>query len=99
MSTEKQGEAASPLEQIRGWFTGRLPDEWFAGAPEILVDREEITVIGHLASPGEPADAGTGGGAPAAEAAGGRRNGPRPRPRRPRPAAAGGSARRPGTRG
>ena len=54
MRTDKQGEAASPLEQVRGWFTGRLPDEWFAGAPEILVDREEITVIGHLASPGGP---------------------------------------------
>ena len=76
MSTVKQGEGASPPEQVRGWFTGRLPSEWFAGAPEVLVDREEITVIGRLASPGAPADAeakGTGGGAgaPAAETAGG----------------------------
>ena len=52
MSTQKQGEAASPPEQIRGWLTGRLPDDWFEGAPEILIDREEITVIGHLPSPG-----------------------------------------------
>jgi hypothetical protein len=71
MRTDKQGEAASSLEQVRGWFTGRLPGEWFAGVPEIMVDREEITVIGHLASPGAPADAGTGGGAPPADAAGG----------------------------
>jgi hypothetical protein len=74
MSTDKQGEVASPLEQVRGWFTGRLPDEWFAGAPEVLVDREEITVVGHLASPGEPAGAdaaSAGGKAPAADAAGG----------------------------
>jgi hypothetical protein len=74
MSTDKQDEAASPLEQVRGWFTGRLPGEWFAGAPEVLVDREEITVIGSLASPGAPADAGaagTGGGATAADASDG----------------------------
>ena len=57
MSTDKQDEPASAPEKIRGWFAGRLPDEWFVGAPEVLVDREEITVIGHLASPGTPADA------------------------------------------
>jgi hypothetical protein len=57
MSTDKQGEAASPLEQVRGWFAGRLPGEWFVGQPEVLVDREEITVIGHLAGPGAAAGA------------------------------------------
>jgi hypothetical protein len=55
MRTQKQDKAASPPEQIRGWFTGRLPDDWFEGAPEILIDREEITVIGHLPSPATPA--------------------------------------------
>ena len=64
MSTQRQGEAASPPEQIRGWLTGRLPDGWFEGAPEILIDREEITVIGHLPSPGTPTAVG-GGAAPA----------------------------------
>jgi hypothetical protein len=39
------GEAA---EKLRGWFSGRLPDEWFDGPPEIIHDREEITVIGTL---------------------------------------------------
>jgi hypothetical protein len=29
------------------WFAGRLPD-WFAGDPTVVVDREEITVIGRL---------------------------------------------------
>jgi hypothetical protein len=58
MRTHKQGEAASPPEQIRGWFTRRLPDDWFEGAPEIHVDREEITVIGHLPSPVPPAAGG-----------------------------------------
>ncbi|MGK2866956.1 MAG: hypothetical protein ACSLFA_10025, partial [Mycobacterium sp.] len=34
------------------WFAGRLPDGWFAGDPTVVVDREEITVIGHLPEPG-----------------------------------------------
>lgn len=33
------------LERVRGWFTGRLPAEWQVAAPEITVDREEITVL------------------------------------------------------
>jgi hypothetical protein len=32
------------------WFAGRLPDSWFAGDPTVVVDREEITVIGTLPS-------------------------------------------------
>jgi hypothetical protein len=71
MSTKKQDEPASPLEQIRGWFTGRLPDDWFVGAPEVMIDREEITIIGHLPSPGESAAATVAGGGKAAKAAGG----------------------------
>jgi len=61
MRTQKQDETASPPEQIRGWFTGRLPGDWFEGAPEILIDREEITVIGQLPSPVTAAAAGGGG--------------------------------------
>jgi hypothetical protein len=38
-------------ETVRGWFTGRLPQEWFTGPVEITIDREEIAVIGPLASP------------------------------------------------
>jgi hypothetical protein len=30
------------------WIAGRLPDGWFAGDPTVVVDREEITVIGQL---------------------------------------------------
>ncbi len=51
MPSAKQDEAAHPQEQIRGWFTRRLPEEWFEGAPMVVIDREEITVIGHLPSP------------------------------------------------
>ena len=32
-------------ERVRGWFTGRLPDEWKVAAPEVTVDREEITIL------------------------------------------------------
>jgi hypothetical protein len=44
-------------EDIRGWFAGRLPGDWFIGPAEIAVDREEITVVGPLADPEVPADA------------------------------------------
>ncbi|MEU3273486.1 hypothetical protein ABZ639_21825 [Saccharomonospora sp. NPDC006951] len=33
------------------WLVGRLPDEWFVGAPEVTVDREEIMIIGELPEP------------------------------------------------
>ena len=38
-------------EEIRGWLSGRLPQDWFDGAPEVTADREEITVVGRLAVP------------------------------------------------
>jgi hypothetical protein len=81
MSTEKRGVHGA--EQIRGWFTGRLPDGWFVAAPDILVDREEITVIGQLSSPaaggtagGGPAQASAPGGTGAAEGSGPAEAGP-----------------------
>jgi len=48
MSTEREGATGGPAEQVRGWFLGRLPDGWFDGQPDIVLDREEITVIGNL---------------------------------------------------
>jgi Arc/MetJ-type ribon-helix-helix transcriptional regulator len=38
-------------ETVRGWFTGRLPQEWFTGPVEVNIDREEIAIIGPLAAP------------------------------------------------
>jgi hypothetical protein len=35
-------------EDAASWFTGRLPSDWFVGAPEVSVDREEIIVTGQL---------------------------------------------------
>ena len=46
-------------EEVRGWFAGRLPAEWFTGPAEVIIDREEITITGTLpASDQEAADAG-----------------------------------------
>ena len=33
------------LERVRGWFTGRVPDEWQERPVEVSVDREEISVL------------------------------------------------------
>ncbi|MFI0351542.1 hypothetical protein [Actinomadura sp. 9N407] len=38
-------------EELRGWFSGRLPEGWFEGAPEIVLDREEVSVVGRLPEP------------------------------------------------
>lgn len=38
-------------EEVRAWFAGRLPEDWFTGPPEISVDREEILVVGTLTEP------------------------------------------------
>jgi hypothetical protein len=46
------------VEQITGWFAGRIPAEWFEGGPEVTADREEILVVGTLSEPELPADAG-----------------------------------------
>jgi hypothetical protein len=43
-------------DSVRGWFTGRLPQDWFTEAAEVVVDREEITVVGTLAEPEVGAD-------------------------------------------
>jgi hypothetical protein len=36
---------------LAAWFAGRLPDGWFTGPPEVVVDRDEILVIGALPEP------------------------------------------------
>lgn len=44
-------------QELAGWFAGRLPVDWFAGAPQVSADREEILVVGTLADPELPKDA------------------------------------------
>src|SRR4051794_35357248 len=41
-------------ESISSWVSGRLPEGWFTAAPQIIVDRDEILVVGALPAP-EPA--------------------------------------------
>jgi len=45
-------------DELKGWFAGRLPKDWFSSMAEVRADREEIWVIGTLADPQLPADAG-----------------------------------------
>lgn len=37
-----------PADDASAWFAGRLPEGWFTEPPIVVVDREEITVVGHL---------------------------------------------------
>ncbi len=41
--------------EVAGWFAGRLPDDWFTGPVELLIDRDEITVVGTVPEP-DPGD-------------------------------------------
>jgi hypothetical protein len=43
----QQGEVPS-ADDAGAWLSGRLPDDWFTGAPEVTVDREEILIVGEL---------------------------------------------------
>lgn len=36
------------IDELRGWFAGRIPDDWFTAAPEVTVDREEILIVGEI---------------------------------------------------
>lgn len=38
-------------DTIRGWFIGRIEDDWFEEAPTVEHDRDEILVVGRLAEP------------------------------------------------
>ena len=41
-----------PTTDVTAWLSGRLPDGWFVGAPEVTVDREEIVIVGELPAVG-----------------------------------------------
>jgi hypothetical protein len=43
--------AGEATESLHDWFAGRLPDDWFQEPAEIVLDREEISVIGEIAEP------------------------------------------------
>jgi hypothetical protein len=61
-----QGSSATE-DKVCDWFEGRIPADWFTAAPDIEVDREEITIVGPLAAPDAPG--GSPGGSDAERAA------------------------------
>jgi hypothetical protein len=44
-------------DELQGWFAGRLPADWFGGAPTVDADRDEVLVVGTLAEPELPTGA------------------------------------------
>ena len=40
--------AEMTMDEVRGWFAGRVPDDWFDGPPDVTADREELLVVGSL---------------------------------------------------
>lgn len=53
--TETTTEDRSPA--LAAWLHGRLPDDWFTEAVEVITDRDEITVWGRIGAPeGAPQD-------------------------------------------
>jgi hypothetical protein len=55
------------MDELRGWFAGRIPDDWFTGPVEVTVDREEILVVGALAEVAAAKDVSEGEAAAASE--------------------------------
>ena len=51
MPAKTAEKTTEPAQDLAAWFAGRLPDGWFTGAPEVVVDRDEILVVGTLAEP------------------------------------------------
>ena len=53
----QQEHEVPSAEGIEGWFVGRLPDGWFEGPPEVVVDRDEVLVVGTVSAPEATGDA------------------------------------------
>ena len=52
MTRRQTQHAYASDDEIRGWFAGRLPADWFSGAMEVTTDRDEILVVGTIPPPG-----------------------------------------------
>lgn len=51
-SHTSRDEATATAGAVQAWFSGRLPQEWTeTGDPEVVVDREEVTVVLALTAP------------------------------------------------
>lgn len=55
--TTGQHPSRKSAEKIRGWLTGRLPEDWFTEPVDVTVDRDEITIIGRIPEPAVSDDA------------------------------------------
>jgi hypothetical protein len=52
MTTDEQSERETEYRhELHGWFGGRMPADWFTTAPQVTVDREEITILGAIPDP------------------------------------------------
>ena len=47
----RSNDAETSPEEITGWITGRLPENWFEQAPTVTIDHDEILIIGRLPAP------------------------------------------------
>lgn len=54
MTRQKRHGAYASDDEIRGWFAGRVPADWFTGPVEVTTDRDEILVMGTIAAPDLP---------------------------------------------
>ena len=45
------GPEPASASDVSGWLSGRLPDGWAAGQPQITVDRDEIIIVLPVAAP------------------------------------------------
>jgi len=46
-----QRQEPPPADEVPAWITGAVPDDWFVEAPRVVIDRDEITIVGRLADP------------------------------------------------
>jgi hypothetical protein len=49
---------AVDADGLRAWFAARIPGDWYVGPPDVVVDRDEILVVGDLLTDGPVDDAG-----------------------------------------
>ncbi|MEJ3748287.1 hypothetical protein WEI85_34005 [Actinomycetes bacterium KLBMP 9797] len=40
-----------PADDATAWIIGALPEGWFTGPPEVIIDRDEIVIYGRLPEP------------------------------------------------
>jgi hypothetical protein len=45
------GDERPSTDGLAGWLIDRLPDAWFEEAPQVTVDRDEISVVGRIPVP------------------------------------------------